>query len=68
MSSTLLCTGLTLACYELALLVIGIFMNLTVFSRVGVFLTTALLTTLALIPLYYGARSIGQIGGELWKE
>ena len=68
MSSALLCTFLSLVCYEIALMIIGIFLKLTVFSRVGVFFTTALLTTIALIPLYYAARGIGQIGGELWKE
>lgn len=67
-SSTLLCTGLALAAYELGLLVIGIFMNLTVWNRMGVFLTTALLSTLALVPLYPLVRVIGQIGGEPWKE
>lgn len=68
MSSTLLCAGLSLVCYEILLMMIGIFLNLTVFNRLGVFLTTALLTTIALVPLYYAARGIGQIGGELWKE
>ena len=68
MSSTLLCSFFALAGYELLLMVIGIFMELTVFNRVLVFLTTALLTTLVLIPLYYVARGIGQMGGELWKE
>ena len=68
MSSTLLCSFLSLACYELLLMIVGILMNLTTLGRMGVFLTTALLTTIALIPLYYVARGIGQIGGELWKE
>ena len=68
MSSTLLCTFLSLLCYELVLMFIGVLMNLTMLRRAGVFCTTALLTTIALVPLYYLARGIGQIGGELWKE
>ena len=68
MSSTLVCSFLSLVCYEILLMILGILMNLTTIGRLGVFFTTALLTTIALIPLYYAARGIGQIGGELWKE
>lgn len=68
MSSTLLCGFLTVVCYEMLLMIVGIFLNLTVLRRIGVFFTTALLTTIAMVPLYYAARGIGQIGGELWKE
>ena len=68
MSSSLLCAGLSMMCYELILMVVGMMMNLTVLRRVGVFITAALLTTIALVPVYYAARGIGQIGGQLWKE
>lgn len=68
LSSAILCTGLALVVYEMGLLVIGIFMNLTVWSRMGVFFLTALLSTVALLPLYPVVRVIGQIGGEPWKE
>ena len=68
LSSAILCTGLALAVYEMGLLVIGIFMNLTVWNRAGVFLLTALLSTAVLLPLYPLVRVIGQIGGEPWKE
>ena len=67
-SSAMLCTGLALVVYELGLLVIGIFLNLTVWNRLGVFLLTAMLSTVALVPLYPVVRAIGQIGGEPWKE
>ena len=67
-STALLCTGLALVCYELALLCIGVFMNLTTWSRMGVFLLTAGLSTAALLPLYPLVRGISQIGGEEWKE
>ena len=67
-SSAVLCTGLALVAYELGLLLIGVFMNLTAWSRTGVFLLTALLSTAAIVPLYPVVRVIGQIGGEPWKE
>lgn len=68
MSSAVLCTGAALLAYELGLMLIGIFLNLTIWSRLGVFILTALLSTLAIIPLYPLVRVIGQIGGEPWKE
>ncbi|MBQ8237785.1 MAG: hypothetical protein IJZ39_13660 [Oscillospiraceae bacterium] len=68
MSSAVLCTGAALFAYELGLLLVGVFLNLTIWSRTGVFVLTALLSTLASIPLYPLARVIGQIGGEPWKE
>ena len=68
MRSTMLCSCLTLVGYEMLLMLFGILLELTIWNRAGVFFTTALLTTIALVPLYYAARSIGQIGGELWKE
>ena len=68
MSSTLLCSFLSLVTYEVLLMVVGIFFKLTVLRRIGVFVSVAVLTTIALVPLYYVARAIGQIGGELWKE
>ena len=68
LSSTMLCTGLALVAYELGLMLIGIFLNLTVWNRMGVFLLTALLSTVLLLPLYPVVRWIGQIGGEPWKE
>ena len=68
MSSTLLCSFLSMVTYEILLMVTGIFLHLTVLRRIGVFFTVAVLTTIVLVPLYYIARGIGQIGGELWKE
>ena len=67
-SSAILCTGLTLLAYEWGLMLVGIFMNLTMLSRMGVFFMTALLSTVALLPLYPVVRVIAQIGGEPWKE
>ena len=68
LSSAMLCTGLALLTYELTLMLIGIFLNLTIWNRAGVFFMTALLSTIAILPLYPLVRVIGQIGGEPWKE
>ena len=68
MSSTLLCSFLSMVTYEILLMITGLFLHLTVLRRIGVFFSVAVLTTIALVPLYYVARGIGQIGGELWKE
>ena len=68
LSTAVLCTGLGMMAYELALLVIGKFMNLTNWNRMGVFALTAVLSAAAVFPLYPLMRGIGNIGGEAWKE
>lgn len=66
--SILLCTGLALLVYELGLYGVGIFLGLTRWGRIGVFVLTALLTTAVMLPLYLLLYRIGQIGGYTWKE
>ena len=68
LSTTVLCTGLGMAVYELCLMAIGLFMNLTRWNRLGVFLMTAVLSAVMVFPLYPVVRAIGNIGGEPWKE
>ena len=68
LSTAVLCTGLGLLVYELALMIIGLFMNLTRWNRLGVFLMTAVLSAVMVFPLYPAVRAIGDIGGEPWKE
>ena len=68
LSTTVLCTGLGMAVYELALMIIGLFMNLTRWNRLGVFFMTAVLSAVLVFPLYPAVRAIGNIGGEPWKE
>ena len=68
LSTTVLCTGLGMAVYELCMMAIGLFMNLTRWNRLGVFLMTALLSAVMVFPLYPVVRAIGKIGGEPWKE
>ena len=68
LSTTVLCTGLGMVVYELALMIIGLCMNLTHWNRLGVFLMTAVLSAVVVFPLYPVVRAIGSIGGEQWKE
>ena len=68
LSTAVLCTGLGMLVYELALILIGIFMNLTNWNRLGVFILTAVFSAAAVFPLYPLIRGIGNIGGEAWKE
>lgn len=66
--SNLLCAGLALLGYELAVYATGIFLGLTYWSRIGVFLTTWLLSFAVMVALYPLIRKIHLIGGEVWKE
>ena len=68
LSTTVLCTGLGMAVYELALFIIGLCMGLTRGNRLGVFLMTAVFSAAMVFPLYPVVRAIGKIGGEAWKE
>ena len=67
-SAAMLCTGVAMVVYELAVFAIGLFLGLTLPSRLTGFLITAALTMLAAPILYSLLLSIGTIGGETWKE
>jgi len=67
-TSILLCAGLAVFGYEIGLYIVGMFMGLTSWYRGLRFLTTAALTVLTMVPLYYLIYRIGQIGGHTWKE
>jgi len=66
--SIVLCAGLALMLYELGTFVVGMLTGLTRWDRLGVFLTTGLLSCVVMIPLYSLINVIGQIGGNTWKE
>ena len=66
--SHILCAGLALLMYELAVYGIGIFLGLTYWSRIGVFLLIWLLSFLVMLALYPLVRKIQKIGGEAWRE
>ena len=66
--SNILCAGLGLLVYELAIYATGIFLGLTYWSRIGVFLLTGLLSFVVMLAIYPLIRRIQKIGGELWRE
>jgi len=66
--SNCLCAGLALLVYELAVWGTGLFLGLTYFSRIGVFLLTWGLSFAVMLALYPLIRKIQRIGGELWRE
>ena len=67
-SSTVLCAGIAVMIYEMAVFIVGLMMRLTLFSRIGVFAMTGLLSWAVMLPLYPLVYTIGKIGGNTWKE
>ena len=66
--SIVLCAGLALMLYELGVFTVGVFSELTHWNRLGIFVTTGVLSIAVMIPLYTLVNRIGQIGGNTWKE
>lgn len=66
--SIILCSAIALSSYEIGLFAVGLTKVLTRWGRLPVFLLTAVLSCLALVPLYSLIYQIGQIGGNTWKE
>ena len=66
--SIVLCAGIAVFMYEIGLFIVGIFTELTLWSRLGVFALNGLFSAAALIPLYPLIHKIGLIGGNTWKE
>ena len=67
-ASDVLCAACALFIYEMTVFLTGIFLGLTTWYRFGVFLLTAILSILVMIPLYPLVSRIDKIGGETWKE
>ena len=66
--STILCAGLALMVYELAIFLVALFLEFTTFSRIGYVCLSGLVTCF-LMPLQYPVYvSVSKIGGESWKE
>lgn len=63
-----LCCSVCLLIYELLIGIFGIFLGLTVSSRLGVFALTGVLSMATLPVLYPIVSAIGRIGGEAWKD
>ena len=66
--SNILCAGLALLVYELAVYGTGLFLGLTYPSRILVFILTWALSFGVMLALYPLIRKIQKIGGELWRE
>lgn len=64
----LLCCAMGMVLYELILFGVSLFLKLTVASRVGAALMTAVVSLLAVPVLYPVLLAIGKLGGETWKE
>jgi hypothetical protein len=67
-SSTLLCSGIAMVLYEMIVFFVGFTMRLTLFSRIGIFAMTGLISWACMLPLYPLFYNIGKIGGNTWKE
>ena len=67
-SSIVLCTGIAIMGYELGLFVVGLFSELTLWSRLDNFVLTGAYSCACLLLLYPMIYKIGLIGGNTWKE
>ena len=67
-SSIVLCAGVALMAYEMAVFGMGIFSGMTHWGRMYVFAFCGLLSWAVMVPLYPLIHAIGQIGGNTWKE
>lgn len=66
--SIVLCAGVALMLYELAVFVIALFLEYTTFARIGVILLGGLVTVAVMPAMYPVFLSVSKIGGESWKE
>ena len=66
--SIVLCAGVALMLYELAVFVIALFLEYTTFARIGVILLGGLVTAAVMPAMYPVFLSVSKIGGESWKE
>lgn len=68
LGTVLLCTGLGMLLYEMGLFAINLFLRLTMASRVGTALITAVLSLIVVPVAYPVMMAIGKLGGEAWGE
>lgn len=66
--SDLICVGGAMLVYELCVFAAGLFLELTYSGRWGVFVMTAIVSTLTVGAVYKPIRHVGTIGGNVWKE
>ena len=68
LGATLLCTGVSMVLYVLMNFAMGLFLGLTLPSRLGGVLLSAFMTMPAILILNPICISIEALGGETWKE
>lgn len=68
LTTLIICVGLGLLVYEMAIFVIGVFLEHTTWDRALRFLLCALYTVAAIPMIYPMMVGIGKIGGQLWTE
>lgn len=66
--SDLICVGVAMICYELAVFFTALFLELTYLGRWGVAVMTALVSTLTVGAVYQLVKYVGTMGGNVWKE
>lgn len=67
-SSMALCTSIAIIAYEMLIFLTGMFLELTIWARAGVFFLTGILSSLTMMALYPLVKRIANIGGDKWKE
>lgn len=67
-AASMLCTGAAMLVYELAVFIVGLFLDLTSPGRLLSFVLTAAFSMVAAPLLYLLAKAISAIGGQSWKE
>lgn len=65
--AAMLCTGVAMVLYELAVFIFGLLVSATHWGRIGVFCLTAVLTAVAAPLLYFVVRRINTVGGNAWN-
>lgn len=66
--SFLLCAAAGTLLYQIGLYLIALLLTQTYAGRIGAFLMTGVLSSLALPAVYPALEAIRKIGGEAWKE
>ena len=67
-AASMLCTGVAMLVYELAVFIVGLFLDLTSPGRLLTFVLTAVFSMIAAPLLYLLAKAISAIGGQSWKD
>lgn len=67
-AASMLCTAFAVLVYEMAVFFIGVFLEMTLFSRIGTHFLTGVYSLVFAPVLYPIVNGASTIGGEAWKE